>query len=327
MPFQGTLDKREFLVYPLALLMADALGSIPLSAVRVFEAAARLKSFTRAAEALGVTQAAVSWQVRALEQRLGQALFRRLPREVALTPAGERLSRAASEAVNLLNAAVTDITETSEGVLAISTLQSLATQWLAPRLGSFQLAHPGLAVRLETSSRLIDLARENVDVALRGGSGTWPELESRYLFPSIATPLLTPALRDALGGLARPEDLLAAPRIGTEADWAAWFAEAGVRDAPLAAGPRLAADMQTIEVASALSGHGAALVSPIFFAREIAEGRLVQPFETVIRVSAGHWLAYPAERRRSRKIAAFRDWVLAQAAEDPAVARYRDADP
>src|SRR5215470_12187812 len=117
--------------------MPDVLATIPLSAIRVFEAAARLKSFTRAAETLGITQAAVSWQVKALEQRLDQALFLRLPREVALTPAGERLSRAATEAINLISVAVTDIVDTAEGVLAISTLQSVATQWLAPRLGAF----------------------------------------------------------------------------------------------------------------------------------------------------------------------------------------------
>ena len=107
--------------------MADPLAAIPLSAIRVFEAAARLLSFTRAAEELGMTQAAVSWQVKGLERRLGQALFRRLPREVALTPAGERLARAATDAMSGLRTAVSDIVETGEGVLAITTLQTFAT--------------------------------------------------------------------------------------------------------------------------------------------------------------------------------------------------------
>ena len=147
--------------------MPDILATIPLSALRIFEAAARLGSFTRAADELGVTQAAVSWQVKALEQRLGQPLFLRLPREVALTPAGERLARAASEAMSLLRTALADLSETGQGVLVISALQSLASQWLAPRLGAFQLAHPEIAVRLETSARVVDLTRENIDVALR----------------------------------------------------------------------------------------------------------------------------------------------------------------
>src|SRR5215467_11935178 len=115
--------------------MPDPLSNIPLSALRIFEAAARLKSFTRAAEELGVTQAAVSWQVKALERRLDQPLFRRLPREVALTPAGERLARAAAEAMAALRGAVADLTDQGEGVLAITTMQTLAERWLAPRLG------------------------------------------------------------------------------------------------------------------------------------------------------------------------------------------------
>ncbi len=126
--------------------MSDILASIPLSAIRIFEAAARLKSFTRAAEELNITQAAVSWQVKALEQKLGQSLFQRLPREVALTASGERLARAATESLSILRGAVSDLTETGEGVLAITTLQTLATQWLAPRLGAFQLAHSRLAL-------------------------------------------------------------------------------------------------------------------------------------------------------------------------------------
>src|SRR5689334_11234379 len=126
--------------------MSDPLASIPLSAVRVFEAAARLGSFTRAAAELGMTQAAVSWQVKALEQRLDQPLFRRLPREVALTPAGERLARAATEAITALRGAFSDLAETGDAVLSVTTLHTFANQWLAPRLGGFQLANPDIAL-------------------------------------------------------------------------------------------------------------------------------------------------------------------------------------
>ncbi len=303
--------------------MSDPLATIPLSAIRVFEAAARLKSFTRAAQELNITQAAVSWQVKALEQRLDQALFRRLPREVALTPSGDRLARAATEAVNLLRAALSDITEAAEGVLAITTLQSLATQWLAQRLGAFQLANPKIAVRLDTTGAMVDLNRENVDVAIRTGHGQWPGLDSLYLFPSVATPLASPDLVAALSDLTDPASLLRAPLIGVEADWAAWFAAAGVRDAPLAAGPRFASDLQTVEMVSAMAGQGFALGSPIYFAPEIAAGRLVQPFETLISASIGVWLAFPTDRRRSPKIAAFRDWLMACVKDDPVIERYR----
>ncbi len=298
--------------------MSDPLAAIPLSAIRIFEAAARLMSFTRAAEELGVSQAAVSWQVKALERRLGQPLFRRLPREVALTAAGERLARAASEAMNLLRAALSDLSEQEDGVLAITTLQSFATQWLAPRLGAFQLAHPKIAVRLDTSSHIIDVRHEGFDVALRSGSGDWPGLESQYLFCSAVTPLCAPQVRAALGGLAAPADLLTAPLIGAHEAWAEWFLAAGV-DAPLVrTGARLVADLQTIEVGSALAGQGVALGSPMLYARELAQGRLARPFETTIPLTAGYWLAYAKDRRRAPKISAFRDWLMACIADDEA---------
>jgi LysR family glycine cleavage system transcriptional activator len=307
--------------------MADILSRLPLSAIRVFEAAARLKSFTRAADALGVTQAAVSWQVKALERRLDQPLFNRLPREVTLTPAGERLSRAATEAISLLRAAVSDLVEADEGVLSITTVQSLGGQWLAPRLGGFQIAHPRIAVRLEASSRVIDLTREGVDMALRGGHGKWPGMTAHFLIPAVQTPLCSPEFLARIGGVSRPEDLLDVQRIGIGREWAEWFQAAGVSVERDRLEPRLTSDAQALEVASALASHGVALGSPIFFARELAEGRLVMPFDAVARYMGGYWLAYPSDRARVRKIAAFRDWVLAQAAADPLIAHYAAMEP
>src|SRR5690606_15130213 len=161
--------------------MVDVLSRIPVDALRVFETAARLLSFTRAAEALGMSQAAVSWRIRDLEQRLDRALFVRGTRQVSLTPEGERLATAAIEAMTLLRRAVADVVEADQGVLAITTLQTLATQWLATRLGSFQLDNPDLAVRVDTSPTLSMLGADGLDVALRFGSGQWAGLESRFL--------------------------------------------------------------------------------------------------------------------------------------------------
>lgn len=303
--------------------MPDPLASIPLSAIRVFEAAARLMSFTRAAQELGMTQAAVSWQVKALERRLDQPLFLRLPREVALTPAGERLARGAGEAMTALRSAVADLTDTGEGVLSITTLQTFATQWLASRLGAFQVAHPRIAVRLEADSRQVDLAREPFDVAIRGGRGDWPGMEALFLFPSAQTVLATPQAMAVLGEPPRPQNLLEARRVGSEAEWTAWFAAAGVTGSAeaVAAAPRIAADTQTLEVAAALANGGVAMGSPIMFATDIAAGRLFQPFDTLIGRTGGYWLVYPADRRRTRKIAAFREWLIGQVASDPAAQR------
>jgi LysR family glycine cleavage system transcriptional activator len=303
--------------------MSDPLASLPLSAIRVFEAAARLGSFTRAAEELGMTQAAVSWQVKALERRLDQPLFRRLPREVALTPAGERLARGASEAMTALRSAVSDLTDSGEGVLSITTLQTFATQWLASRLGAFQVAHPRIAVRLEADGRLVDLTREPFDVAIRGGRGNWPGMEAVWLFPSAQTVLATPQAMAALGDRPRPQDLRQASRVGSEAEWAEWFAAAGV-SAPTEAqpgGPRIMADTQTLEVAAAIASGGVALGSPVMFAPDNALGRLVQPFDSYIERGGSYWLVYPADRRRARKTAAFREWLIGQVENDPAAQR------
>jgi LysR family glycine cleavage system transcriptional activator len=307
--------------------MPDVLARLPLSAIRVFEAAARLKSFTRAADELGVTQAAVSWQVKALEQQLDHPLFNRLPREVTLTAAGERLSRVATEALSMLRSAVSDLVETEEGVLSITTVQSLGGQWLAPRLGGFQIAHPRIAVRIEASGRVIDLQREGVDIALRGGHGKWPGMTSHFLIPAVQTPMCTPEFLKQVGGVAWPADLLQLPRIGIAREWAEWFQAAGATVTDDLSTPRMTSDAQAMEVASAMAGSGVALGSPIFFARELAEGRLVMPFDVVARYTGGYWLAYPSERARLRKIAAFRDWVLAQAAADPLIARYAALPP
>jgi LysR family glycine cleavage system transcriptional activator len=306
--------------------MSDRVLMPPLGSIRVFEAAARLGSFTRAAEELGMTQAAVSYQVKALEDRLGVAMFRRLPRQVELTSAGERLYRAASEAMTAIRSAVAELTETAGGVLAVTTLNTFASHWLVHRLGAFHLRHPDVAVRLDTSARLVDLRRETFDVAIRAGSGTWPGLSTHFLLPSIYTPLCSPAWLEK-AGLGSPADLLEAERIGDPQEWAAWFAAAGVEGQAGRVRPAFMADTQQFEVTSAMQGVGVALGSPILFAADIAAGRLAQPFETVVASSGGYWVAYDEERRRSPKIAAFRDWILAAAAEDPAVARYRTGAP
>lgn len=267
-----------------------------------------------------MTQAAVSWQIKALEGRLGQTLFRRLPREVAPTEPGERLATAATEAMTLLRRAISDLTEADEAVLSITTLATLATQWLAPRLGAFQLANPDLAVRLDTAPHLVDLVRENFDVGLRSGSGDWPGLESVRLMPSVFAPLCSPAMAERLA-LDHPCDLLDAPRIGLEKEWAAWFAAADVTSgAPRVS--RLSADYQALEAAAAMGGQGVALVSPILFAREIAAGLLVQPFPQTVELNRGYWLVWPQDRRRSRKISRFRDWLIATAEADPAIMTY-----
>jgi LysR family glycine cleavage system transcriptional activator len=283
----------------------------PLPAIRAFEAAARLGSFTKAADELHMTQAAVSYQIKQLEQRLGLALFHRQPRQVVLTPAGQRLAPAVLDAFKQLRTAFEQAIERVESELAITALPTIAAAWLVPRLGTFQLAHPRLAVRLDTAVQLVDLTRGEFDVGIRIGAGEWPGLHADFLLPSLFTPLCSPALRERLR---TPADMLALPRFGRERWWRAWFAAAGLADADLTAKPGVELDVEQHAVTAAIAGHGVALSSPLFFEQDIAAGRLLQPFELVVRDQRDYWLTYPTTLRTSEKIRAFRTWLLAQAA-------------
>ena len=166
----------------------------PLSAIRAFEAAARHGSFTKAAEELGMTQAAVSYQVKLLEDRVGAPLFLRQARKVVLSEAGKRLAPSVSEAFQRLEAGFAAMRETSDGVLSVTAVHTFATNWLVPRMGAFQVAHPEIAVRLEVSARTVDFGREDFDVGIRGGKGSWPGVKAHELFPMRFTPLCSPDL-------------------------------------------------------------------------------------------------------------------------------------
>lgn len=291
----------------------------PLAAIRAFEAAARLASFTRAADELHMTQAAVSYQIKQLEQRLGLSLFQRQPRQVVLTPAGQRLAPAVSDAFKTLHAAFAQTIERAQTELAITSLPTIASTWLVPRLGVFQLAHPKLAVRLDTGVPLVDLTQGEFDVGIRMGAGEWPGLQADFLLPSLVTPLCSPALREHLR---TPSDLLQQPRFGRERWWRAWTAAAGLPGADLAARPGVELEVEQHAVTAAIAGHGVAITSPLFFRAELDAGRLLQPFELVLRDARDYWLAYPAARRHSPKIQAFRDWILDQAAREPELAAF-----
>ena len=287
----------------------------PLSAVRVFEAAARHGSFTRAADELGMTQAAVSYQIKALEERVGAPLFLRRPRQVDLTETGLRLAAASTQALDVLSAAFGTMRDNVAGKLTISTVPTLATNWLAPRLGLFQLANPSIAVRLETSPRYVDFSREDVDVAIRVGNGNWPGLVAHPLLPTIFTPMLSPELAASIGGINEPADLLRLPILTpTDPWWSQWLTAAGVSPEGLKGRPQNEMGSQANEARAAIAGQGVAILTPFFFTSELASGRLTQPFDLLWEDKASFWLVYPHGRRNLPKISAFRSWILAEAA-------------
>jgi LysR family glycine cleavage system transcriptional activator len=283
-----------------------------LSSLRAFEAAARLGSFTLAAAELHMTQAAVSYQVKQLEDRLGAPLFVRLARGVALSPLGQDMAVTTTAAFNQLRDGFARAQAQSEHLLVISALPTMSATWLAPRLGSFQLLHPELAVRMDTSVEPVDLLRQ-ADVAIRTGRGPWPGLEARRLFPNVFTPLCSPAFART-HRLRSPKQLLPLPRLGRPAWWALWLRQAGATTIDPPATAAVEFGTQQMDVASALSGHGIAIASPLMFAAELASKRLVRPFDTVASDGKDNWLVYASGRQRLKKVQAFEAWVLEQAA-------------
>lgn len=286
----------------------------PLAAVRAFEAAARHLSFTRAASELGMTQAAVSYQIKILEERIGAPLFLRRPRAVVLTEAGQRLAPEVTRGFDTLRDAFASFAR-AEGTLIVNTMHTFAAQWLAPRLGVFQLMHPNLAVRLETTQRVVDFAREEVDVVVRAGKGTWPGLFATRLMDVTFTPMLSPALAASVGGIREPADLLKLPLLDPKDPW--WLTWLTANNLPIDVLDRQklpSMHLQTLNAAAAMAGTGVTLLTPAYFRQELADGRLFQPFDRVIDEGQSYWLAYPEGRRNVPKIRVFRDWIVAEAA-------------
>jgi len=288
----------------------------PLTAVRAFEAVARHLSFTRAADELGMTQAAVSYQIRILEERVGMPLFLRKPRQIALSETGMRLAPQVHQAFDLLREAFAETRNQVDNLLVISTVVTFASQWLAQNLGLFQLEHPEIAVRLDSGNAMADLINGEVDIGIRSmaepqGNG----LVSHLLVQSDFTPLLSPALADSIGGITRPEDLLKLPLLDAQDEWVEqWFAAAGVPGYSPVGRPNFSLGVQSLLATAAMAGQGVTMLTPAFFRDEIATGRLLQPFDLLAPAGRGYYLVYAESRRNALKIRTFRDWMLAATA-------------
>jgi len=288
----------------------------PLAAVRVFEAAARHENFTAAANELGMTQAAVSYQVKLLEERLGAPLFRREKRRVVLTDAGRKAAPQITRAFDAIDAAFGAIRADDAAVLTVSTSNTFANTWLVWRLGSFQMNHPEMAVRLLTSDALADFVSDDVDVAIRAGLGGWDGLHQELLVRIDFTPMCSPGFLKRHGPFTA-EDMLRIPQISPHDPWwPFWLREAGVEvpDGPPRIGVRL--DSQAHEGHAAMAGQGMAMLTPFFWRNDLAEGRLVRPFDQVSTRGYAYWLCYPEARRGVAKIRRFREWLLDELARD-----------
>jgi LysR family transcriptional regulator, glycine cleavage system transcriptional activator len=287
-----------------------------MSAVRVFEAAARHQSFTRAAEELGMTQAAVSYQIKVLEDRVGAPLFIRQPRQVTLTAKGRQLAPSVTEAFEGLRSAFAGLEDSVQSVLSITTLSTFASNWLVPRLGRFRQLYPSIAVQIAVSTDIVEFGQSEFDMGIRSGTGDWPGLETHALFPNHFMPVCSPELLKGVE-LREPLDILKLPLISpSDPWWHDWFAAAGVKNVDLSRRPDNSLGVQQFEGMAAIAGQGVALINPFFFPDDLASGRLVKPFDLMAVTDRSYWLVYPKARRRSAKIEAFRDWVLSEVAVD-----------
>jgi LysR family glycine cleavage system transcriptional activator len=291
----------------------------PLAAVRAFEAAARTENFTAAAAELGMTQAAVSYQVKSLEERLGSPLFVREKGRVRLTALGSRLLPALTTAFDTLEGAFASHRQEDESLLTVTTTHTFANTWLAWRLGGFQMEHPDLAVRMTTSNEVIDLRSGEADVAVRAGRGGWEGHEQHELFVSAFTPMASPeCLAEAerrLGRRLEPTDIPNQQMISPTDDWwQQWFADNGVpADESVLNRPGVRLENQANEGHAAMAGQGFALLTPLLWKGDVASGRLTMPFPDRVSTRGwAYWLVFPSERRLVPKIKRFREWLIAE---------------
>ena len=289
-----------------------------LNALKAFEAAARHESFTRAAEELCVTQGAVSHQVKALEVELGIKLFNRERQRLIITDAGRDYLAVLRDAFDRIAAGTERLVQRqTSGVLTVSTSPDFAAKWLVHRLGRFAEAHPSIDLRISATLHHVDFAREDVDLAVRHGDGSWPGLDvvrlsSEQLF-AVCSPKLLEGRR---GRIRKPSDVLKFPllHLDDRKDWAKWLETAGVAGAELSQGPVL--NRASMVIDAAVDGQGIALARTTLAAWDLISGRLVRPLPETLRLSKTYWIICPKATSTLPKIATFRDWLLAEAADD-----------
>ncbi|MCW8914656.1 MAG: transcriptional regulator GcvA [Magnetovibrio sp.] len=289
----------------------------PMNALKSFEAAARHESFTRAAEELCVTQGAVSHQVKALEEELGLKLFHRAPQHLILTEAGREYSNVVRDALDRISVGTDKILQRqNSGVLTVSTSPNFAAKWLVHRLGKFAEAYPDIDLRISATLHHVDFANEDVDMAVRHSDGEVPGLDVEQLYEEQLFPVCSPKLLESPPGLKKPEDLIQHPllHLDNRQDWTKWLDVAGVKGADLSRGPVL--NQASMIIDAAVDGQGVALARTALASHDLINGRLVRPFPIALPVNYGYWVVYPKATANQSKIKLFRDWLLAEVADD-----------
>jgi LysR family transcriptional regulator, glycine cleavage system transcriptional activator len=302
-----------------------------LGALKTFEAAARHLSFTKAAGELGVTPAAVSHQVRTLEDQLGLRLFSRTSRVVQLTHAGSILLAGVGEALEGIGRTVARLRIDDRPRLTVSCSPSLAAKWLVPRLHRFLEAHPDTDIRVEVSNRLVDFTQEEADLAIRFGRGEYPGLRVDRLFDETIFPVCSPRLLKGRMPLRQPRDLRHHTLIHVEwqaqgatwPDWRMWMLAAGLADLDATRG--LHFSQSSLALQAAIDGQGVALVESTLAADDLASGRITRPFDLSLKGPAefAYFALSPPALAERPLVKAFREWVIREAAATKVAARTR----
>ena len=297
--------------------------NLNLNALRAFEAAARHLNFSRAAEELLVTHAAVSHQIRQLEEQLGVRLFERTSRGVELTHSGAALLPETTASFDRLATTLDSLSlKPSTKTLSITTTPSFASRWLVPRLPSWRKASgDSIDVTLIPTLQMLDLTKGEADVAIRCGIPPWPDLSQHLLLPIHMTPVCSPGLLKGTEPPKHPADLLdhtllhadVGPHpLGTE--WQSWFNAADLRVQRRL--PGLSFQDPALSMQAAINGVGFAMGYVELVSADLAFGRLAQPFELVVQHDFSYYVAYSTKRANDPTVVAFREWVLAEATLD-----------
>ena len=284
------------------------MGHLPsIQTLRAFEAAGRLRSYSRAAEELALTHGAISHRIRELEARMGERLFEREGNSMRPTPAGQELLASVRHGLRLLERAFETRRVAGPRPLVASVLPVLASCWLVPRLSDFRARHPDIEVELRVTTELARFGRDGVDVALRYGPGGWPGVHGRRLGDEIVFPVCSPDYARRLS-IERPADLARCRLLRTPwQPWSPWFQAAGLawdepRDGPLYPDSSLL-------LRAAMAGEGVALSRRLLMADDLAAGRLCHPFDIVIADPNSYYLVWPTSSVRTAEVARLGDWL------------------
>lgn len=286
------------------------------SGLFAFEAAARLRSFTAAGRELNVTQAAISFAVKQLEEALGVALFLRHHKKIELTDVGERFFHDVALGLNVIRRSAEELNrQRRDGHVTLSVSTGFATYWMMPRLGAFRAAHPSIELRLLTSDKDVDLLAEGIDLGIRRGDGQWPDCGAALLAPEEIYPVCSPSYRPKQRGLS-PAALAGLDLIHLEEPfrerptWTDWLRAQGHDWHDAGAGLRL--NDYALVLQAAVEGEGLALGWHHLISGPMLRGRLIRPSPVSLVTGLGIWVAWPKRTPLSPAAAAVRDWLIAE---------------